>query len=851
MIEEFGVPRWAKLLARMTDRHLRRSTKRPGRADVIAAADGPVNVPVATSAAGVVDGAAPSRLSVDPWVGGLSALIEGGIVDAGSRAGPPEPAEFPGVTTTWTATGATDVGRPPPAAGPSGLVAATVAAEHLSAPIAGDPWDTRRIATADTGAVPAAATPPGDRSAFTTVVADESEERPGPGGTASSAGSSDPTEPAEEVSPNETAAAPAVPLDELDALTPNLADDDAGIPAVPTAVALAGFTAAGATVAATAVTATMSVAGAAAGGSMALAAISIPVGSTPLTLLPNAPPMDQSTPEPAPAFVDLDLPAAAARVASTPDERLAVRVAADPAGESESEPPAGERPAADPVAEGSVVGGTVEDDAAGERQVAGGVEQPSEPGISYSSVPPMTGSLEAAVPPSPAADVGENGGGEATPAVGASSAGDDVAAASAEGAVIIPLAVPIAVVPPEPEAIGSGPVQHAPLGPVPDPEATGVAAESEVPAAEPAVDMPPAAPPVAESPPPAAVPDKAATAAAALRRNAASVLAPAVRDEYNRTNLDYRRPMPRPKVRGRVIDFHCHLFMRRHADAWFEAADHYGMYGFLTMSPLEECVGLARDWGHRVKFIAMPQWADASPRWADNWRDRIAAFYNLGSRIAKFHASPGTMLMRGHRLDAPVFRPLLDDVRDRGMAIMTHIGDPDTWYNGRYTDTAKFGSRDDHHRMWEDLLERYRGTTWIGAHMGGNPEDLPRLQRLLDRFPDLMLDCSATRWMVREISARRDAAREFFIRNQDRILFGSDQVSGDDRGFDFLASRIWCHRKLWETAYQGPSPIIDPDVPPDQQPVLRGLALPDAVLQKLYHDNATKLLGRLGMGFDE
>jgi predicted TIM-barrel fold metal-dependent hydrolase len=341
-----------------------------------------------------------------------------------------------------------------------------------------------------------------------------------------------------------------------------------------------------------------------------------------------------------------------------------------------------------------------------------------------------------------------------------------------------------------------------------------------------------------------------AAAATAAKSAASTVLAPAVRDEFNRTNLDYRRPMPRPKVRGRVVDFHCHLFALRHAADWFEAADHYGMDVFLTMSPLEEAVGLAREWGHRLRFNAVPSWGDASSRWVDNWLDRIEAFYNLGSRIAKFHASPGTMVMRGVRLDHPAYRPIFAELKARRMGIMTHIGDPDTWYHDKYTDHAKFGTRDEHYRMWEDLLTEHRGTPWVGAHLGGNPEDLPRLQRLLDKFPDLMLDCSATRWMVREVSARRDAAREFFVRNQDRILFGSDQVSGHDRHFDFLASRIWCHRKLWETAYTGPSPIIDPDLPRDKQPVVRGLALPDVVLQKIYHDNATKLLDKLGMGFD-
>jgi predicted TIM-barrel fold metal-dependent hydrolase len=148
------------------------------------------------------------------------------------------------------------------------------------------------------------------------------------------------------------------------------------------------------------------------------------------------------------------------------------------------------------------------------------------------------------------------------------------------------------------------------------------------------------------------------------------------------------------------------------------------------------------------------------------------------------------------------------------------------------------------------MLAEYKHHPWIGAHMGGNPEDLGRLQRMLDTYPNLYLDSSATRWMVREISARRDAAREFIIRNADRLLFGTDQVSGDDRGFDFLASRFWAHRKLWETAYIGPSPIFDPDLPEDQQPQVRGLALPDEVLQKMYHDNAVNFLARVGAGFD-
>jgi predicted TIM-barrel fold metal-dependent hydrolase len=317
--------------------------------------------------------------------------------------------------------------------------------------------------------------------------------------------------------------------------------------------------------------------------------------------------------------------------------------------------------------------------------------------------------------------------------------------------------------------------------------------------------------------------------------------------EFNRTGLDYRAPIPRPPVRGKVIDWHSHLLALRHAKTWFECADHYGIDCFVTMAPLEEAVGLLRHHGHRLHLIAVPQWGDSSPNWRDNWLRRIEAFHNLGSRICKFHMAPETMARRGWRLDDPVAEPLINEAVSRGMLLMSHIGDPTLWYQRKYTDTSRFGTRDAHMQMWESLLEKYAPTPWIGAHLGGNPEDLPRLQRMLDRFPHLHLDLSATRWMVRELCNQRDAAREFIIRNADRLLFGTDQVSFDDRGFDFLASRFWSHRKLWETAHTGPTNIRDPDCDNSSQPVFRGLALPDDVLQKLYHDNARNLLSRVGV----
>src|SRR3954449_13064494 len=80
--------------------------------------------------------------------------------------------------------------------------------------------------------------------------------------------------------------------------------------------------------------------------------------------------------------------------------------------------------------------------------------------------------------------------------------------------------------------------------------------------------------------------------------------------EHNRTSLDFHRPMPRPKVRGIVIDFHCHLLAARHAKVWFETAAHYGINAFLSMTPFEEVMHLQRDWPGRINFIVVPRWQE-------------------------------------------------------------------------------------------------------------------------------------------------------------------------------------------------------------------------------------------------
>ena len=133
------------------------------------------------------------------------------------------------------------------------------------------------------------------------------------------------------------------------------------------------------------------------------------------------------------------------------------------------------------------------------------------------------------------------------------------------------------------------------------------------------------------------------------------------------------------------------------------------------MAPLEGAVSLARNSPGRLHFIAVPAWQDTS---LDDWRRRIDAFYNLGSRIIRFHMAPSSMGLRKIRLDSPSW-PHLRHGRSRHDH-HAHVSDPDTWYARESSDAADWHPPD-HYKMWEDVMSEYPDHPWLAAHMRQMP----------------------------------------------------------------------------------------------------------------------------------
>jgi hypothetical protein len=359
----------------------------------------------------------------------------------------------------------------------------------------------------------------------------------------------------------------------------------------------------------------------------------------------------------------------------------------------------------------------------------------------------------------------------------------------------------------------------------------------------------------------------------------------------NLLGLDYEKEAARlgpPPVP--IIDVHSHINGAKAAEIYGRVRELYGVAKTYSMTQIDQAAAVRRVLGESVQFIAIPTYMHEDRRWAmtEGFLENIRRFHgDFGAKIVKFWVAPRERDLMEEAGGEPGQVVGLDSAwkikaaelaASLGMMFMVHVADPDTWFATKYADAARYGTKRAQYEPLSRMLERFSGATgdggrggWIAAHMGGWPEDLEFLSGLLERHPNLRLDTSATKWMVRELSRQpRQQIVDFLTRWRGRVLFGSDIVTTDEHvkpdaessrfgkgsqsereAFELYASRYWALRTLWETDYDGPSPIADPDlamVEPDKydalsSPRLRGKSVPADLLRSLYSEAAERVVG--------
>ena len=210
-------------------------------------------------------------------------------------------------------------------------------------------------------------------------------------------------------------------------------------------------------------------------------------------------------------------------------------------------------------------------------------------------------------------------------------------------------------------------------------------------------------------------------------------------------------------------------------------------------------------------------------------------------------------------LDDPRLAPVAETVQHLGVPLIDHQGEPyNCWLPlpemTTENDREYFRNHPKYYAWLHPELPRYETLMavrdrfveahphlrFIGAHMASLEWSVDRLAEFLDRHPGTTVDLAARMSQVQYQSLRDyKHVRDFFIRYQDRLLYGTDlthEPGADDEAFRREAHAVWTSD--WRYLATGVTQRIDnldADVP--------GLRLPRAVIDKLYYRNAMQVFG--------
>ena len=248
----------------------------------------------------------------------------------------------------------------------------------------------------------------------------------------------------------------------------------------------------------------------------------------------------------------------------------------------------------------------------------------------------------------------------------------------------------------------------------------------------------------------------------------------------------------------------------------------------------------------RARALAGVDFRNVGPGWAEKAVAQLEADVAAGAvGVGEIGKGLGLSIKKadGSRLqiDDPELDPIWDACARLKLPVFIHTADPQEFFqpidytNERWLELALFGDRrypSDRFPSFETLMterdnlfRKHPKTTFVTAHMGWHANDLGRLGKMLDEMPNLYTEVGA---VLYDIGRQPRAAHDFFIKYQDRILFGKDSFQPEEYPYYW---RVFETRDDYFDYYRHYHAFWK----------LYGIDLPDSVLKKVYYQNALKI----------
>ena len=202
--------------------------------------------------------------------------------------------------------------------------------------------------------------------------------------------------------------------------------------------------------------------------------------------------------------------------------------------------------------------------------------------------------------------------------------------------------------------------------------------------------------------------------------------------------------------------------------------------------------------------------------------------------------------------DNSALSPIFDAIEKADKTLVAHLAEPDgSWlplnssnpeiaYYSRHPEWLMYGrpgvpTKDTILAARDRVLEQHPKLRVVCCHLGSDEEHWDRLAKRLDKYPNFAVDVAArVRYFVH---GDHERARQFLMKYQDRVLYGTDFTlpPGDGDGSAAAKTVREMHDRDWNFfAGKGMFTYGDSQAP--------GLGLPEAVLHKIFRDNAVRMV---------
>ncbi|CAM4319694.1 amidohydrolase family protein [Zobellia roscoffensis] len=265
-------------------------------------------------------------------------------------------------------------------------------------------------------------------------------------------------------------------------------------------------------------------------------------------------------------------------------------------------------------------------------------------------------------------------------------------------------------------------------------------------------------------------------------------------------------------------------------------------------SKLAESVdNIAENYPNRfVVFANVDFDGTGKPGWIEKTVAQLEADIKKGARGLKVFKSLGLRNIdsNGERLavDDARLDPIWKKCGELGVPVLIHSADPKSFWDDMNSDNERWLELKTHSRRkrsdtdpapWQQIIDeqhnmfkKHPNTKFINAHMGWYANDLKQLSSYLDDMPNMYVGIAA---VIAELGRQPQNAHDFFIKYQDRILFGKDSWKPEEFPTYFRVletnDEYFPYYKKYHAFW-----------------AMYGLNLPDDVLKKVYYKNALNLV---------